>query len=135
MSFYSQVKGNDSSYIIILRIMTDYLMFSLDYGGDTNYQAGIFFCYFAPLHFGDQNNINHPSYGSKIIISMYCYHPRYSYLQVYRNIRRTKPVTILLPKIDVIYLRFIHSTCYAPLNHKKGPSSFNSQVISLKNIT
>ena len=41
MSFYSQVKGNDSSYIIILRIMTDYLMFSLDYGGDTNYQAGI----------------------------------------------------------------------------------------------
>jgi len=42
MSFYSQVKGNDSSYIIILRIMTDYLMFSLDYSGDTNYQAGIF---------------------------------------------------------------------------------------------
>ena len=49
MSFYSQVKGNDSSYIIILRIMTDYLMFSLDYGGDTNYQAGIL-VFFATDH-------------------------------------------------------------------------------------
>ena len=47
MSFYDQVKGNDSSYIIILRIMTDYLMFSLDYSGDTNYiHVPYNFCFF-----------------------------------------------------------------------------------------